>query len=179
MNRLIENFIEDTISLWKNPKKISDIVYRPWSEMFYEEILKLKSCLNENLSNHSDFDVEILKTDIGEFAIYENMKVPLDIPIPAHLFESDEKKDLNSPKRGGSKKFYVYVRDPKSGNTKKVSFGAKGMSVGINDKDRRASFVARHNCKNKNDKTKPSYWSCRLPRYWKSLGLKQTSYKFW
>ena len=30
---------------------------------------------------------------------------------------------LNKPKRGGSKKFYVYVRDPKTKKIKKLSFG--------------------------------------------------------
>ena len=30
--------------------------------------------------------------------------------------------ELNKPKRGGSKKFYVYVKNPKTGNIKKVSF---------------------------------------------------------
>ena len=178
MNDLVEDFTIKLLEQWKNPKKILDIVYRPWSPMFYEEIKKLKSTINE--SYHNETEREILKSDIGEFGLYESEFVPLDIPIPHDLFESkEEKKVLNKPKRGGSKKFYVYVKDPKSGNIKKVSFGAKGMSVGIDDPDRRASFVARHDCKNKNDKTKPSYWSCRLPRYWKALGLKQTSYQYW
>lgn len=79
--------------------------------------------------------------------------------------------ELNKPKRGGSKKFYVYVKNPKTGNIKKVSFGAKGMSVKTDDPDRVRNFVARHDCKNRNDKTTASYWSCRLPRY-KSLGIK-------
>jgi len=79
--------------------------------------------------------------------------------------------ELNKPKRGGSKKFYVYVKNPKTGNIKKVSFGAKGMSVKTDDPERVRNFVARHDCKNRNDKTTASYWSCRLPRY-KSLGIK-------
>lgn len=79
--------------------------------------------------------------------------------------------ELNKPKRGGDKKFYVYVKNPKTGNIKKVSFGAKGMSVKTDDPARVRNFVARHNCKSRNDKTTASYWSCRLPRY-KSLGIK-------
>jgi len=82
---------------------------------------------------------------------------------------------LNKPKRGGSKKFYVYVKDPKSGNVKKVSFGAKdgggNLSVKLKDPKAKKAFADRHNCEQKNDKTKPGYWSCRLPRYAKSLGL--------
>lgn len=52
--------------------------------------------------------------------------------------------ELNKPKRGGSKKFYVYVKNPKTGNIKKVSFGAKGMSVKTDDPERVRNFVARH-----------------------------------
>ncbi len=40
-------------------------------------------------------------------------------------------------------------------------------------------FAARHDCKNKTDKTKASYWSCRLPRYAKLLGLKSSFSGFW
>lgn len=77
---------------------------------------------------------------------------------------------LNSPKRGGPKKFYVYVKT-KKGNVKKLAFGAAGMPVKTTNPERVRNFVARHDCKNRNDKTTASYWSCRLPRY-KSLGIK-------
>ena len=99
------------------------------------------------------------------------------------LNEAEKKKkatpELNKPKRGGSKKFYVYVRDPKSGNIKKVSFGQAGMSAKINNPKARAAFSKRHNCPAKTDKTKASYWSCRLPRYAKQLGLKSNFSGFW
>lgn len=84
--------------------------------------------------------------------------------------------ELNKPKRGGSKKFYVYVRNPSTGKVKKVSFGASGggqnLSVKLQDPQARKAFADRHNCDQKNDKTKPGYWSCRLPRWAKQLGLK-------
>jgi len=86
-----------------------------------------------------------------------------------------KKVQLNKPKRGGSKKFYVYVRDPKTKNIKKVSFGAKSgggnLAVKLKDPKARKAFADRHNCEQKNDKTKAGYWACRLPRYAKSLGL--------
>jgi hypothetical protein len=81
---------------------------------------------------------------------------------------------IGKPKRGGSKKFYVYVRDPKTKRIKKVSFGQVGMSAKINDPKARKAFAARHKCAQKTDRTKPSYWSCRLPRYAQLLGLKST-----
>ena len=87
---------------------------------------------------------------------------------------------LNKPKRGGSKKFYVYVRDPKTKNIKKVSFGdTTGLSAKINNPQARQAFSKRHDCPNKKDKTKASYWSCRLPRYAKLLGLKSNFSGFW
>lgn len=77
----------------------------------------------------------------------------------------------NSPKRGGSKKFYVYVNTP-SGNCKKISWGdTTGLSVKAKDRGAVRSFVARHKCKQANDRTTARYWSCRTPRY-KSLGVK-------
>jgi hypothetical protein len=94
------------------------------------------------------------------------------------LFESlkeaeyqGRKVKLNSPKRGGPKKFYVYTKN-KKGNVIKVSWGdTTGLSVKAKDRGAVKSFVARHKCKEKNDKTKAGYWACRTPRY-KSLGVK-------
>ena len=86
-----------------------------------------------------------------------------------------KKVEIGKPKRGGSKKFYVYVRNPKTGKVKKVSFGAKSgggnLAVKLRDPKARKAFADRHNCEQKNDKTKPGYWACRLPRYAKLLGL--------
>jgi hypothetical protein len=92
----------------------------------------------------------------------------------------DGKHVLNKPKRGGSKKFYVYVRNPKTKKIKKVSFGdTSGLSAKINNPQARKAFSKRHDCPNKTDKTKASYWSCRLPRYAKALGLKSNFTGFW
>ena len=86
-----------------------------------------------------------------------------------------KKVEIGKPKRGGSKKFYVYVKNPKTGKIKKVSFGAKSgggnLAVKLRDPKARKAFADRHNCEQKNDKTKPGYWACRLPRYAKLLGL--------
>jgi hypothetical protein len=101
--------------------------------------------------------------------------------FPERLNEVQKKKKtppIGKPKRGGSKKFYVYVRD--KGKIKKVSFGdTTGLSSKINNPKARKAFAARHDCKNKKDKTKASYWSCRLPRYAKLLGLKSSFSGFW
>ena len=92
-----------------------------------------------------------------------------------------EKKDppLNKPKRGGSKAYYVYVRDPKTKKIKKVSFGSGGLRAKIKNKEARNAFAARHNCKDKKDRTKAGYWSCNLPRYAPALGLGAKMNTFW
>jgi hypothetical protein len=87
---------------------------------------------------------------------------------------------LNKPKRGGPKKFYVYTRNPKTGKIIKVNFGdTSGLSAKINNPEARRNFASRHNCAQKKDKTKAGYWSCRLPRYAKLLGLKSSFGGFW
>jgi hypothetical protein len=78
---------------------------------------------------------------------------------------------LNKPTRGDVKKFKVYVKDPKTGNVKKVNFGHGGtsakragqktMKIKKSNPARRKSFRARHNCDNPGPKTKARYWSCR------------------
>ena len=78
------------------------------------------------------------------------------------------KVKLNKPMQGDVKKFKVYVKDPKTGNVKKVNFGhggssAKGKTMKIRKSNPKArkSFRARHNCDNPGPKTKARYWSCR------------------
>ena len=92
-----------------------------------------------------------------------------------------KKKDppIGKPKRGGSKAYYVYVRDPKTKKIKKVSFGSGGLRAKIRNPKARKAFAARHKCSQKTDRTKPSYWSCRLPRYAKQLGLGSNMNTFW
>jgi hypothetical protein len=96
---------------------------------------------------------------------------------------SKEKKPLRKPMRGGPKKFKVYVRNPKTGNIKQVNFGAKdgggNLAVKLDDPEAKRNFAKRHDCKNANDPLTPSYWSCRLPRYAKQLGLSAKGGGWW
>jgi hypothetical protein len=122
----------------------------------------------------------LVETDLGRFGYYQNELVPLDLPMELNEAEYRGKKvTLNKPKRGGSKAYYVYVKNPKTGKVKKVAFGSSGLRAKINNRGAVKSFVARHRCKEKNDKTKPGYWSCRLPRYAKSLGLSGGGGQWW
>ena len=93
----------------------------------------------------------------------------------------NENKPIGKPMRdtSGGKAYKVYVRDPKTKKVKTVRFGSGGLRAKINDSKARAAFAARHKCSTKKDKTKAGYWSCRLPRYAKLLGLKSSFSGFW
>ena len=110
------------------------------------------------------------------FGLYEGVHVPLEQPML-------EEEELNKPKRnsGDGKKYVVYVKNPQTGNVKRIQFGDKkgGLSVNINDRDAARNFASRHNCDTKTDKLSPGYWACRLPRYAKELGLKRGGNYFW
>jgi len=148
-----------------------------WSEARY---LYVRDAINVN-----ELDQEILtETHLGEYGIFEGKKVPLDLPMEELLNEATKKKNtkkLNKPMRdsSGGKAYKVYVKDPKTGNIKTVRFGSGGLKAKINDKKARNAFAKRHKCATRNDKTKASYWSCRLPRYAKLLGLKSSFSGFW
>lgn len=81
----------------------------------------------------------------------------------------EQDQPLNKPMRGDVKKFKVYVKDPDTGNVKKVNFGDKNMEIKRDDPERRKAFRARHNCDDAKDKTSPRYWSCQMWRADKSV----------
>ena len=149
--------IEETVaSLQENQINIFDNPFRLGSEMFFETIKEARRLHLEGKYKPTAVDNRLLETDLGEFAEYEGQNVPLDCPM-----HEEKDVELNSPKVGGPKKYYVYVKDPKSGNVKKVSFGdTTGLSIKRDDPARRKSFRARHNCDNPGPKTKARYWSC-------------------
>jgi hypothetical protein len=162
-----------------------ETVFRIGSNAHLKLIKEARKMYSRNVIDLCEEDEHLIKTHLGEFALYENESVPLDLPMlnEEEIDEAEFKgKDvsLNKPKRGGSKKYYVYVKNPKTGKVKKVSFGdTTGLSAKIRNKEARAAFAARHDCKNKKDRTKASYWSCRLPRYAKLLGFKTTFSGYW
>ena len=169
-----------------NARPLTEHVYRAGSDSYFNLWAEARALYSRNIIEVQGDDLEILtETDLGHFGLYENQKVPLDYIFEEveEIDEADKKKKdppIGKPKRGGSKKFYVYVRNPKTKKIKKVSFGdTSGLSAKINNSKARAAFSKRHDCPNKKDKTKASYWSCRLPRYAKLLGLKSSFSGFW
>jgi hypothetical protein len=106
--------------------------------------------INENELYEGDFCkqclVEYMRkcADMLQEAEYQGRKVP-----------------LGKPMRGDVKKFRVYVKDPKTGNVKKVNFGDKKMRIKKSNPKRRKSFRARHKCQTAKDRTTARYWSCK------------------
>lgn len=188
-----------------NNKPLSECTFRRESEMFYQYFCFLRE--NKDKFKLDGFGQELVNGDLGTFGLYEGVEVPLDLPfiekdenpcwegyvmvgmkdkdgkkvpncVPESSLTEEEKVELNKPKRGGSKKFYVYVKNDK-GNVVKVSFGDPNLSVKFSDEDARKSFAARHDCANKKDKTSAGYWSCNLPRYASQLGLSDGGNFYW
>ena len=132
--------------------------------------------VSENKYTLTEVDKNILETDIGSFEVYEGELVPLDCPMFAE--EEEKEPELNKPKRGGPKKYYVYVKD--GDKIKKITWGdTTGLKVKLDNPKARKSFAARHKCDQQNDKTTASYWACRLPYYAKQLGLSGGGDFFW
>lgn len=156
-------------------------IFRPGSTSFFSLFREARHLYRSNMyTPKSSDDLELLKDlDIGEFGYYEGRLVPLDYPIlegtEDHLSEAEykgKKVELNKPKRGGDGA-YVYVNSGKKDKdgkmkVKKVPFGSS-MPDAMGDSEahrkRRKSFGNRHNCADKDDKTKPGYWSCRATKF--------------
>ena len=152
--------------------------YRVGSEKYYEFFNEKRSLYERGELSPVGFDKELLEGDIGKYDTYDGEHVPLDCPMMESEYQGQD-VELNKPKVGGSKKYYVYVKNDK-GNVIKVSWGdTTGLKVKLNDKEARKSFAARHDCANKKDKTKAGYWACNIPRYAKQLGLSGGGNFFW
>ena len=173
--------IENGISLQENVFRIGSKKYL----QLFAEARMLLEWGNISLDENSKFLIE--NTDIGKFGILEGQKVPLDLPflIVWDLEENKKKKKKDPPigkpmrSSSGGKAYKVYVRDPKTKKVKTVRFGSGGLRAKIKDPKARNAFSKRHDCPNKKDRMKASYWSCNLPRYAPALGLGPKRNTFW
>ena len=123
-----------------------------------------------NLSSHFDIDEATIEERIVNILEAKKKKA-----------KKKDNRPIGKPMRSssGGKAYKVYVKDPKTKKIKTVRFGSGGLRAKINDSKARAAFAARHKCSSKKDRTKAGYWSCRLPRYAKLLGLKSSFSGFW
>ena len=162
--------------------------FRIGSEAHLSLIKEARKLYSRGVLDLCEEDEGIIETHLGEFDLYEDTLVPLDLPMLNEGEQLDEKKKakkkkkdppIGKPKRGGPKAYYVYVRDPKTKKIKKVTFGSGGLKAKIRNPKARKAFAARHRCKTANDRTTARYWSCRLPRYASMLGLGANMNTFW
>ena len=127
--------------------------------------------LDESYEPFPEEDEMTFEDDDAFYEAFGELGFPED---ETELFDAEyrgRKVPLNKPMRGDVKKFKVYVKDPKTGNVKKVNFGHGGssarkagqktMKIRKSNPKARKSFRARHNCANPGPKTKARYWSCR------------------
>ena len=169
-----------------NKKPLIENTFRYGSKAFLDLWTEARYLYSREAIDLSGMDKEIiLETNLGEYGLFEGQMVPLDMPVleEGEINEAEyqgKKVQIGKPKRGGAsgKKFYVYVMD--KGKVKKVSFGdSGGLSTKINDPKARQAFAKRHKCAQKTDRTKAGYWSCRIGRYWKSLGGSKNFSGYW
>ena len=171
--------IDNQISLVEN-------IYRYGSEGYFNLINEIRSLYSNDKVDLSYIDEDLIKTDIGKKVIFEGKVVWLDIPMKDNVVLTEAKfkgktVKLSSPKRSssGGKAYKVYVsgcvkktKNNPSG-VKQIRFGSGGLKAKLTQPDRKKAYDDRHGCsKGKhNDKCMAGYWSCRLPRYAKKLGL--------
>ena len=166
----------------ENGVTFDDSVYRPGTKEFFDLFNEARDLWQRGLYEATTAEYELFQSDLGEWVMFEGRMVPLDFPMwDDNLSEAKYKgRTVKLGAAGASKsggRAHVYVRDPKTGNIKKVSFGSSmpdAMGSGPAAKARRKSFGERHGCADKKDKTKGGYWACRstklfgrnIPGWW-------------
>jgi hypothetical protein len=169
-----------------NEIPLNENVYRYGSEEYFNLINEVRSLYNEGNIDLSLLDEELVNQEIGQKGLYEGEDVWLDIPMEDIEVLTEAKfrgKNVktSSPQRSssGGKAYKVYVsgcsaktKSNPSG-VKQIRFGSGGLKAKLNNPEAKKSYNARHGCSKgrHNDKCKAGYWSCRLPRYAKKLGL--------
>ncbi len=194
----MENFVRIVMEKQESAAKLDESIFAESQSFVTEQDctvmeIPLQRELNEEEANeyaqrlanymfeqgYEDFDIEIgsgfddiieeTYDDDDEFyEQYGMLHYNLDDDPMDEAEYQGRKVKLGKPMQGDVKKFKVYVKDPKTGNVKKVNFGhggssvkGKAMKIKKNNPGRRKSFRARHNCDNPGPRTKARYWSCR------------------
>jgi hypothetical protein len=167
MKLLRESYISERLQYHlENNLSLSNTAYRYGSESYYALVNEVRDLYHKGLIEINAHDKFFIDSELGLEAVYHGKTVKLDSPM----------------RSSGPKKYQVFVnsgRKNASGETiaKKVTFGDRSLSVKNYSDARRKSFLARHKCSEKKDRTTPGYWSCNVGRYAKKLGL--TSSKRW
>ncbi len=163
------NKISESLSYHiNNNYSIVESVYRPGSVAHIELLNEARTLYFLGDLVLSGIDKQLFETtDLGKTGRYLGEEVALDLPLENLELNEKENIKLNYPRRGGAKKYHVYVRNPKTGKIIKISFGDVhgGLTAKVSNPKARKSFAARHNCAEKKDRTTAGYWACRINRY--------------
>ena len=105
--------------------------------------------------------IEMMGESLDDYSI--NISA-LEDQIISEAEYKGRKVELGKPSRGDVKKFKVFVKDPKTGNVKKVNFGDPNAEIRRDNPAARKSFRARHGCgtERASDRTKAAFWSCKM-----------------
>ena len=171
--KLFKEFSESLSYHLVNSMPITENVFRPGSKQFFAILEEARNLFDEGILELKGIDKELYEsTEIGNFGTFNGQRVPLDIPmeVEEELNEAEyhgKEVKLNYPMRGGTKKYQVYVKNPKTGKVKKIAFGDVhgGLTAKVSNPKARKAFAARHNCDMKKDKTTAGYWACRINKY--------------
>jgi len=158
----------------RNDIPITENIYRPHSEEFFNLINEVRELFYEGEISLNEEEIELIETNIGKKVKLSNGKeVYLDIPLSEEFINEAEyngkKVELGKPRRntGGGKKYVVYVKNPSTGRVKKISFGdvKGGLTAKVSNPKARKAFASRHQCAKKKDRMTAGYWACRLNRF--------------
>ena len=157
----------------RNKIPFSENVYRVGSDKYFKVIKEARKAykLGEiKPMNEEDHDL-FNNSHLGEWAMFEGERVPLDFPMYIETLDEKKKKKkkkdppIGKPTKntGSGKKYKVFVRSPKTGRIKKITYGDSkgGLKGNWNNAEARKSFASRHKCAEKKDRTKAGYWACR------------------
>lgn len=149
---------------------ITESVYRPGSTAHIKLLVEARMLFEMRSLELGRLDSYLFETtDLGKTGVYQGAEVLLDMPLDDFSIEEAKYQgrevELGRPMRGGSKKYVVYVKNPSTGNIKKIQFGDPGLNAKVSNPKARKSFAARHKCAQKKDRTMAGYWACRINRY--------------
>ena len=169
INEEVRNIIfqEGLLEHVKTQTPLHKNIYRVGSECYFNTIKQGREFYKIGLYEAIDEEERDMleNTDLGEWVDVEGEKIPLDFPMYNETIDEEKDPPIGKPMKNsdGGKKYKVYVRNPKTGNIKKITYGDSkgGLKGNWNNAEARESFAARHNCEDKEDRTKAGYWACR------------------
>ena len=159
MNESVKYHIDNDLSITESIYRIGSDAYCD----FVNEVRRLNQDNKIELSDSDKFIVERLQT--GTKAIYKPRG------------GNEKEVVLDSPERGGKKKFIVYRNSGKKNDdgviiAKAIEWGDPNLTVKNHDEKASKSFRARHRCTEKTDQMTAGWWACNVHRFYKQLGLK-------